>query len=196
MGNIVLSNLNRITEEILDNDFHREKVNGIFQNEQVINHLETMITEYLVKISQLALTEKQMMTINNLFDSITDIERAGDHVENIAEYVQSLKEANFYFTKEASAELQEIIEYVQKALYHAICAIEKDSIKEAQIVNANEKKVDKIGKQIRKEHIQRLKRETCIPEAGVYYLDIVSSLERISDHADNIAGYVFSQNDK
>lgn len=196
MGNIVLNNLHRITKEVLMKEFHREKINKVFQNEQVINHLETMITEYLVKISQLALTEKQMMTINNLFDSITDIERAGDHVEHIAEYVQSLKTADFYFTKDAAAELQNMIEYVKKALYHAVCAIEKDSIEEAHMVNINEEKVNKIEKQIRKKHIQRLKKETCAPEAGVYYLDIVSSLERISDHADNIAGHVFRQNDK
>lgn len=196
MGNIVLSNLNRITKETTMKEFRKEKIKRVFQNEQVINHLETMITEYLVKISHLSLTEKQMLTVNHLFDSITDFERAGDHVENIAEYIQNLKEAGFYFTKDAATELQELTEYVKNALNHAIYAIEKDSIEEAHMVKISEEKVNEMEKQIRKKHLKRLKSENCVPEAGVFFLDVVSSLKRISDHADNIAGYVFSQNVK
>lgn len=196
MGNIVLNNFDRITKEVLRKEYRKEKIDRVFQNEQVINHLETMITEYLVKINQLALTEKQVLTVNHLFDSITDIERAGDHVQNIAEYTKNLKETESHFTEEAKKELQEMIEYVEKAFDHAILAIEKNSVEEARAANISEEEVDKIEKQIRKKHMQRLKEEVCKPEAGVFFLDIVSSLERISDHADNIAKYIFSQNDK
>ena len=196
MGNIVLNNFDRITKEVLRKEYRKEKIDRVFQNEQVINHLETMITEYLVKINQLALTEKQVLTVNHLFDSITDIERAGDHVQNIAEYTKNLKETESHFTEDAKKELQEMIEYVEKAFDHAILAIEKNSVEEARAANISEEEVDKIEKQIRKKHMQRLKEEVCKPEAGVFFLDIVSSLERISDHADNIAKYIFSQNDK
>lgn len=196
MGGIALGNLNRIMKEAMKDEPSQKKIDKVFHNEQVINHLETMITGYLVKISQLALTDKQTVVVNNLFDTITDIERAGDHVENIAEYLQEMKEGKSHFTKQAQEELKEMTEYVKNALNHAICSIENDSIEEARIATENEEKVDKLEKRLRKSHIQRLKTESCVPEVGVFYLDIISSLERISDHADNIAGYVLNQNDK
>lgn len=196
MGDIALKNLNRITEEAVKEKPSQKRIDKVFKNEEVINHLETMITGYLVKISQLALTEKQMTTVNNLFDTITDIERAGDHVENIAEYVQNLKERNLNLTGRAGEELTEMTKYVKNALNNSIRAVENDDVDAAKKAIMNEENVDKIEKQIRKTHIERLKVESCAPEAGVFFLDIVSSLERISDHADNIAGYVLSQNDQ
>ena len=84
MGYIVIGNLNRIIKEAGKEEPSQKKLDKIFQNEEVVNHLETMITGYLVKISQLSLPEKQIIFVNHLFDAITDIELAGDHVENIA----------------------------------------------------------------------------------------------------------------
>ncbi len=82
MGEIVLKNLNRVTKEAMRGEEPRQsKIDKVHNDEQVINHLEPMITEYLVKISHLAITEKEMKVVNNLFDSITDIERSGDHVK-------------------------------------------------------------------------------------------------------------------
>lgn len=101
MGYIVIGNLNRIIKEAGKEEASQKKLDKIFQNEEVVNHLETMITGYLVKISQLSLPEKQIIVVNHLFDAITDIERAGDHVENIAECMQSLKKSGVRLTDEA-----------------------------------------------------------------------------------------------
>lgn len=101
MGYIVIGNLNRIIKEAGKEEPSQKKLDKIFQNEEVVNHLETMITGYLVKISQLSLPEKQIIVVNHLFDAITDIERAGDHVENIAECMQSLKKSGVRLTDEA-----------------------------------------------------------------------------------------------
>ncbi|MBU5460626.1 Na/Pi cotransporter family protein [Anaerostipes sp. MSJ-23] len=196
MGDIATNNLERISKEIMKEEPSQKQIDKVLHNEQVINHLETMITGYLIKISQLALTEKQTKVVNNLFDVITDLERAGDHVENIAEYVQNLKEAKVTLSDHAKAELQEMTSYVKTALNDSVRAVEADDVELAKQAMENEDKVDQMEKKIRKNHIERLKKEACIPEQGMFFLDIVSSLERISDHADNIAEYVCSQNDE
>lgn len=166
------------------------------QDEQVINHLEPMITEYLIKISHLALTEKEIKVVNNLFDSITDIERAGDHVENIAGYLQHLKDLDAKITEGAVKELEDMNQNVRGALEAAIQAIGYDDTEKANQAIAYAREVLKMKKQIRKKHIQRMKQGNCAPEAGVYFLDIVSSMERISGYADSIARYILDQNEE
>lgn len=196
MGNIVVKNMNRITKEAVKKDQSQRRIDKVFANEKVINHLETMITGYLIKIDKLALTDKQRLVVTNLFDAITDIERAGDHVENIAEYVQELKNINEHISGVAVEELSDMTDYTKSALTNAILAIENDDVEAAKAGRFYEKEVDKMEKSIRKNHISRLKEEHCAPEVGVFFLDIITSLERISDHADNVARYVLEQNDQ
>lgn len=196
MGNIVIGNLNRIIKESGKPEPSKKQIDKVFQNEKVINHLDTMITEYLVKISKLSISEKQMEVVNYLFDTITDIERAGDHVENIAEGMLNLKQTGVRMVVSAKKELKEMTECVKDALNESIQAVGNGDVDMAREAIQKEQKVDKLEKQIRKNHIERLKRGYCVPEEGVFFLDIVSNLERISDHADNIAKYVLVQNDE
>ena len=90
MGHIALENIQRVFDCVLSYD--EEKIAQVYKTEKTINNMETLITEYLVKISNLALNEDQHTMINNLFYSVSDIERVGDHAENIAELVDSRKE--------------------------------------------------------------------------------------------------------
>ena len=196
MGNIVIGNLNRIIKESGKPEPSKKQIDKVFQNEKVINHLDTMITEYLVKISKLSISEKQMEVVNYLFDTITDIERAGDHVENIAEGMLNLKQTGVRMVASAKKELKEMTECVKDALNESIQAVGNGDVDMAREAIQKEQKVDKLEKQIRKNHIERLKRGYCVPEVAVFFLDIVSNLERISDHADNIAKYVLVQNDE
>ena len=196
MGNIVIGNLNRIIKESGKPEPSKKQIDKVFQNEKVINHLDTMITEYLVKISKLSISEKQMEVVNYLFDTITDIERAGDHVENIAEGMLNLKQTGVRMVASAKKELKEMTECVKDALNESIQAVGNGDVDMAREAIQKEQKVDKLEKQIRKNHIERLKRGYCVAEEGVFFLDIVSNLERISDHADNIAKYVLVQNDE
>ena len=132
MGEIVLKNLNRVTKEAMSGEPRQSKIDKVHNDEQVINHLEPMITEYLVKISHLAITEKEMKVVNNLFDSITDIERSGDHVENMAGYLQHIKDMNENISEDAIEELRNMNNIVRAAFESAICAIEFDDTKEAK----------------------------------------------------------------
>lgn len=196
MGEIVLKNLSRIVKEAVSDHPRQKKIEKVHQDEQVINHLEPMITEYLIKISHLALTEKEMKVVNNLFDSITDIERAGDHVENIANYLQHIKDMDTRITPDAAQELEEMNKNVRGALECAIQAVGYDDIEKANSAITYAKEVLRMKKQIRKKHISRMKQRSCAPETGVYFLDIVSSMERISGYADTIARYILEQNEE
>ena len=196
MGEIVLKNLNRVTKEAMSGEPRQSKIDKVHNDEQVINHLEPMITEYLVKISHLALTEKEMKVVNNLFDSITDIERSGDHVENMAGYLQHIKDMNENISEDAIEELRNMNNLVRAAFESAICAIEFDDTKEAKEALSYAEDVYCTRKIIRKRHIQRMKDGVCSPDVGVYFLDIISSMERIAGYAFTIARYILSQNDE
>ena len=197
MGEIVLKNLNRVTKEAMRGEEPRQsKIDKVYNDEQVINHLEPMITEYLVKISHLAITEKEMKVVNNLFDSITDIERSGDHVENMAGYLQHIKDMKESISEDAAYELRNMNNLVKSAFELAIRAIEFDDTKEAKETLSYAADVYYTRKTIRKRHIQRMKDGECSPDVGVYFLDIISSMERIAGYAFTIARYILSQNDE
>ena len=83
MGHIANENMERAFEAVMNYD--KEKIEQVYRTEKVINKMEKLITEYLVKISNLSLNEDQHMVVNDLFYSVSDIERVGDHVENIVE---------------------------------------------------------------------------------------------------------------
>ena len=154
MGEIVLKNLNRVTKEAMSGEPRQSKIDKVHNDEQVINHLEPMITEYLVKISHLAITEKEMKVVNNLFDSITDIERSGDHVENMAGYLQHIKDMNENISEDAIEELRNMNNIVRAAFESAIRAIEFDDTKEAKEALSYAEDVYCTRKIIRKRHIQ------------------------------------------
>ena len=197
MGEIVLKNLNRVTKEAMRGEEPRQsKIDKVHNDEQVINHLEPMITEYLVKISHLAITEKEMKVVNNLFDAITDIERSGDHVENMARYLQHIKDMKEKISEDAAYELRNMNNLVKAAFESAIRAIEFDDTKEAKETLSYAADVYYTRKTIRKRHIQRMKDGECSPDVGVYFLDIISSMERIAGYAFTIARYILSQNDE
>ena len=196
MGEIVLKNLNRVTKEAMSGEPRQSKIDKVHNDEQVINHLEPMITEYLVKISHLAITEKEMKVVNNLFDSITDIERSGDHVENMAGYLQHIKDMKENISEDAIEELRNMNNLVRAAFESAIRAIEFDDTKEAKEALSYAEDVYCTRKIIRKRHIQRMKDGACSPDVGVYFLDIISSMERIAGYAFTIARYILSQNDE
>ncbi|MBS5215899.1 MAG: Na/Pi cotransporter family protein [Clostridiales bacterium] len=191
MGKITQSNLKCAYEAILEHD--HEKIEQVYKTEKTINSMEKMITEYLVKISNLSLNEEQHNIINNLFYSVSDIERVGDHTENLVELVDVKDREPIIFSEMAQEELQEIMELVYKAFSFSIEAREKHSVDAANKVSKYEDQVDSMEEELRETHIERLSKQLCSPTNGVIFLDIISNLERISDHAYNLAGYVMSE---
>ena len=117
-------------------------------------------------------------------------------MENIAELVNADEPENrIVFSEEAQRELSEMMSLVKDSFSCAVHAIEKSDIDQAVLVGKYEERVDDMEDELRDQHIDRMARQLCKPVSGVAFLDILSNLERISDHAYNLAGYVISENE-
>ena len=188
MGQTALMNLKISGEAILkNNQFEAEEV---LKNEETINHMERMLTDYLVKVSNLSLNEEQHLLVKNLLYTISDIERIGDHCKNLAELAEAKIKNNIQFSAEAQREMEEIIMAAVDSVNHAVKAREAHDMYEVRQVVQCEEQVDSLEEDLRERHVERLSKNLCTTETGVIFLDAISNLERVSDHAHNIAGYV------
>lgn len=191
MGDLVLNNL------ILANEvFSDEKYSGIelvYEQEQLINKIEKEITDYLVKLSKASLSEKQNAEINILFYTINDIERVGDHVENIVELSEYKLKNNLSFTRDAIDELHEMFEACIAAFSKTMIAFETGNELIAREVLVIEDKVDMLESKNRANHIDRLSKMECETGPGIVFLDAISNLERVADHSVNIATYIIDK---
>lgn len=188
MGQITLGNVKRAIDAVSHGNL--EEIEEVYKVEKTINNMEKMLTEYLIKIDNLSLTEHQKLVVNDLFYSVSDIERVGDHAENLAESAEYLVEHNLTFSETGVADLRCISKNVVKAFEYAIEARSTGNMDAVRKVSQYEDEVDNLEEELREKHIERLSSGQCAPSSGVMFLDIISNLERISDHAYNLAGYI------
>jgi len=188
MGNAAMENLDLAAAALLGNN--RAEAKLVEKMEQKINDYEKILTDYLIKLNNQSLNEEQHLLVKNLFYTISDFERVSDHCENLSELAIEKSNRNIIFSKDAENEIKEMIKEVRSSLEHAIKARETGDMTEVRAVIQSEERVDSLEEELRERHIERLSAQTCKPENGVIFLDALSNLERISDHAHNIAGYV------
>lgn len=191
MGAIALSNIRRAKKALLENDM--AVVEKIVKWEQVINGYEEELTAYLAAISNLSLNDEQHIKVKNMLYTISDMERVGDHCENISELATAKVEKKLEFSATAAGDLEKMMDKVigsYEAALNAWTTGDKQYIEEE---TAYESAVDDMEKELREKHFARLAKNECNAAIGVYYIDAISNLERISDHADNIAHYVAEQ---
>lgn len=188
MGDITLENAKNAIQALKTND--EGLVKKVFAREKDINELEKILTNYLVTVENLSLNEKQHELIKNLFYSVNDIERIGDHAENIVELATTKINDNLSFSEDALAGLDKITSNAFAAVENALIARRDTNYEKVDAVEVYENNVDALEDELREGHIVRLAKKECTAESGVIFLDVISNLERISDHAHNIAGYV------
>ena len=164
------------------------------QKEQLIDELNQKITDYMVKIHQQnALSEGESEKASGWFQLINDIERIGDHAENIVELSEFSIDKKLAFTEVAEAELKEMIALADQTVEAAIKALETNDFAAAKAVLDHERQLDKLETKFRKNHIKRLNQGLCTVSSGAVYLDILSNLERVGDHSKNIAQFVMHE---
>lgn len=188
MANLVENNVKTAYLAFANKD--ERLIQEVFEKEKTINKLETAIIQYLVDLSNKPLTEKQHIQVNALINSINDIERVGDHADNIAELTQVAIENNLPFSETAMKELENIFNKTYDAFKLASESLHEVNYEKAKETLKLEEEVDRLEEKYRTNHIDRLNRMQCTPHSGVIYLDFLSNLERISDHSSNIALYV------
>ncbi len=171
----------------------KAKAKQVVRMENTINELEKMLTEFLVDVDNLSLTEEQHTKVKTLFYMIIDAERIGDHSENIAELAKKKRKEKITFSDKSEKDLEKMIHATTETLDGALAAYKQDDKTMASIAKQCEEQVDALEKKLRDKHISRLSKGKCEPTAGVLFLDLLVNLERVADHADNIAGYVLGE---
>lgn len=185
MASLAEENLNRAMNALITLD--EEDIEEVYEVEKNINFLNHAITDYLVKINQTTLPIEDLNSLGALFHVVNDIERIGDHAENVADAARQRKEEGVSISKEAQKELGDMLEMVNKIIRYAVEMFAKSDETHMQEIITLENQVDEKERELQKKHVERLTKGECSPEAGMIFSDIVSGLERVADHATNIA---------
>lgn len=188
MGKLAEKNLQLAVDTLINGD--HDRIEEVSKNEEAIDVMNKKLTEYLIQVNNLSLNEAQKRQVSNLFYSVSDIERIGDHAENLAEAAQYMENHGLQFSEIGLEDLRWISGVTTKVVGSAITARQDKNMEDIRKVSKLEDEVDTLEEEMRDKHIERLSKNICNPSTGVVFLDILSNLERISDHAYNIAGYV------
>lgn len=188
MGRIALANLKIATAALIEEN--QAFCDEVFVNEDTIDRMEKILTQYLLKINNLSLNDEQHLMVKNMYYTIGNLERIGDHSENLAELAKKRMENHYPFSEHGLEELSEISDAAIKAVENAIEARKEREMLKVRQTARWEEEVDTLEEEMRESHMERLSEGKCRLESGVLFLDAITNYERIADHAKNVAGYV------
>lgn len=186
-GRIVQKNLQTAYKAFESLDL--KYINRCIKKEKQINRMNAIITEFVVELSKMNLSEEDRVQVDHILYTLANVERVGDHAENLAEIVADMIDKQFHFQQEATEEVKKFFAKSTQTYDLSLQAREKRSKQLIQQAYATEDKVDELEKIYRANHIARLSSGDCSAVSGIYFFEILSNLERISDHATNIAEY-------
>ena len=164
-----------------------EDIQFLKEEETTVDKLSAGITDYAIKLSSLQISEKEHQDLAHLLQMLSDIERISDYCENISEFAETLYEKKVAFSEIGSSQLREMLDVCIDSYKYALEAFEEKSREKALKVIEKETQADNLEITLRSRHIKRLTNNQCNTEAGIVFLDTLVCLERISDHARNIA---------
>lgn len=193
IGNLASKNLKNAFIGLVDKK--PKKLRKVFEVEPIIDKLEKETTIYLTKIAQQNISERLSEENSGLLHVAYDVERIGDHAENIAQTALLYIDGQFKFTDLAIEELNEIYKITHECVQAALKALAESDVEAAHTVEYLENTIDNLEKTLREKHIKRLNEGVCYPHSGVAFLDILSNMERIGDHCSNIAGIIIAHNE-
>ncbi len=188
LGKICSEILKRSLDAIMYNKY--ELIDVVFETEKHIDDHVANLSDFLVKISNDGLTDRQSRQVKDLMYTVIDLERVGDHAENLAELAGKLRDGDMKFSEVGVDDLKLMRAAVESSIDSAVAARETGNIDMVRKTFRYEDEVDSLEEEIRDKHIERLSKRECNSETGVIFLNILTNLERVSDHAINIAGYV------
>lgn len=185
MASLASGNLKRAMDSLITLD--EEEIEKVYEVEKNINFLNHAITNYLVKINQSTLPIEDLKSLGALFHVVNDIERIGDHAENVADSAMRRKETGVEISKKAQEELDEMLQMVITLVQYSMDMFAKSDESHLKDILRLEQEVDEKERELQQAHVDRLTKNECSPEAGMIFSDIASGLERVADHATNIA---------
>lgn len=185
MGHVVRGTMDRTRDVLIKKK--REEIEKIREEETIADGLCKGITEYAIKLNTLSINEKEHQEVASILQIVSDIERVSDYCENISEFAENLKDQKASFSEIAREEIQQMEDVCIDCFRYAIEALEERSKEKAMKVIEKESQADELEIALRTAHMKRLARNECSTESGIVFLDALVCLERISDHARNIA---------
>ncbi|BDF35127.1 Na/Pi cotransporter [Lachnospiraceae bacterium] len=191
MGQIVEDSLD-VARNVLFTKSH-DDIQFLKDEESTVDRLSAGITAYSIKLSSLQISEREHQDVAHLLQMVSDIERISDYCENISEFAETLYEKKVTFSDVGKEQLEEMLDVCIDSYKYALRAFNEGSREMALKVIEKETKADDLEIALRSKHIKRLTNNQCNTEAGIVFLDTLVCLERISDHARNIAEEVLEQ---
>lgn len=185
MANMAITNLERAMNTLVSHD--QKELDEVYRVEKNIDYMNKEITNYLVHLNQSKLPIDDVMSIGSLFHVVNDIERIGDHAENVADASVMMRDDEVVFSKDGEQDLIHMMGMVKKIVNYSVEMFSKNDRQHLQEILALEDQIDQEERILQQKHVERLTQNECTPEAGMIFSDIISGLERVADHATNIA---------
>ena len=173
-------------------NFTPEKGEHVSELEKATDHYEGILNEYMMKLAALRSSEADSAEVTTLMKAVNDIERIADHGENLMESATEMADKDLKFSEAAQAELAILVAAIHEVMDLAVKALTERDLDAAYKVEPLEEVVDDLKEQMRTRHILRMQQGNCSIEAGFIWSDLLSSLERVSDHCSNIASEVIN----
>lgn len=185
MGHVAMKNLEVAMDALCEPD--EEKIKEVYKREEYIDFMNRKITNYLVQANELVLPIADEKLIGGLFHVVNDIERIGDHAENFADSAKDRIERGIEFSDKAKRQLRELSEKTLIILKYSLEMFGNRNYEHMQEILQLEDEIDEMERKLQNTHVKRLTKNKCTPEAGMMFSDTASGLERVGDHATNIA---------
>lgn len=185
MGDVVKGTL-EIAKRVLFTK-SKDDIEQLRKDEEIADEYCSGITEYAIKITGLEISEKEHQQVTRLVQVLSDMERVSDYCENISEFAETMADKKLDFSEVGAEGLRQMFDVCVDSYRYAIEAFMENNKEKALVAIEKETHADDLEVQLRTKHIKRLTNNECNTEAGIVFLDTLVSLERISDHARNIA---------
>lgn len=187
----IIDALNLLTSEYSD-----ETADSIIEREDIIDKFEDKINSYLIKISKASVTGADSRRVSKMMHCVGNFERISDHAVNLVESAQEMHEKGISFSAECVSEIKIINDAITENINKAIESYISNDLAVAHKVEPLEEVVDNLSTELKNRHIRRLQNDECTVELGYIFQDILTNLERISDHCSNIAGCLIETDEK
>ena len=188
MGNYAKQNFQTVATMFAK--FDAKKADSINEYEDAIDRMEDKMNNYLIKLTDSELTDLESRNITHLLKLVSEFERIGDYTVNILELAELLHEKDIVFSEKALNELAAITDAVDEIVDMAILSFAHSDVELATKIEPLEETVDTMEDTLKFKHIERLKNGKCTIDGGLIFLEVLTNLERISDHCSNIAVYI------
>ncbi len=185
-----LSNFKRVGQ--LFERYDTKEAERLIETEERIDKMEDRLENYLIKISSCEISSKENLYISEMFHLIKDYERIGDYIVNLAECAQELYSNRIFFSDQAQRQMQILCSGVKEIVELSASAFDSMDIDTARQIEPLEETIDAMVEKLKDCHVGRLKSGLCNVHAGIMYLEILTNLERISDHCSNIALHILT----